>query len=197
LYLVLLAAAIVVFLVLCYRWRRWRIMQTSDPIIASDASVIIAFARIRRLQVLRDVFPVVQTTPTVWREVQRQMRGWRGEIQPYTARFFTGWLVVRRPRNTRLLRQISRQNPRLDRGEIEAIVLALDVQAKLLLIDEEQGRTQASALGLAIMGTLGVLKQAKHAGIIREARPFLDAMRATKFFLSQRLYERFLDSLGE
>lgn len=53
----------------------------------------------------------------------------------------------------------------LDRGEQESLALALLHQA-LLLIDEEQGRTAARQRGIPVRGTLGILIEAYHHGLL-------------------------------
>ncbi len=48
----------------------------------------------------------------------------------------------------------------LDEGERDAILLALEVKADLILIDERDGVSEALRLGLVVTGTLGVLDRA-------------------------------------
>jgi predicted nucleic acid-binding protein len=54
----------------------------------------------------------------------------------------------------------------LDPGESEAIALARASNARLLLMDEQRGRAVSQRLGLTIVGSLGVLIEAKKVGII-------------------------------
>jgi hypothetical protein len=49
----------------------------------------------------------------------------------------------------------------LHRGEAEAIALATDLKADIVLIDEQEGRQLASKTGLAVTGILGILLRAK------------------------------------
>ena len=72
----------------------------------------------------------------------------------------------------------------LDRGEAEAIALAIERRADLILVDEKRGRRIAAAAGLTVTGLLGVVARAKRTGLISPSqtcarpidrhRPFLD-----------------------
>ena len=54
----------------------------------------------------------------------------------------------------------------LDPGEHDAILLALQVKADLVIMDEREGVEEARRLGLIVTGTLGVLDRAAERGLI-------------------------------
>lgn len=82
-------------------------------------------------------------------------------------------------------------------GEREAIALALEIQAALVILDDLPARRIALAARLNVISTLGVLLGAKRAGLIDRIRPELESLLKTSFFLSPMLYAQLLAEAGE
>ena len=80
----------------------------------------------------------------------------------------------------------------LEPGERDAILLAEQVSAALLLIDERDGREAARHRGLKITGTLGVLDRAAERGLI-DFPVVIERLKGTTFRMSAVLLRQFLE----
>ncbi|MCL0096761.1 DUF3368 domain-containing protein [Thermodesulfovibrionales bacterium] len=65
----------------------------------------------------------------------------------------------------------------LDRGEAEAIMLALEVDAEQMLLDEREGRRVAKSLGLKVTGVLGILLRAQREGKLPSLQEVMDELQ--------------------
>jgi hypothetical protein len=83
----------------------------------------------------------------------------------------SGWIQVQEASNEPLA-QLLKQT--LDRGEAEAISLAIELEADWTLLDEREGRKVAKSLGLNVTGILGILLRAKQLGEIESIQPLID-----------------------
>ena len=86
----------------------------------------------------------------------------------------------------------------LHRGEAEAIALAADLRADIVLIDEQEGRQFAAHAGLQVSGVLGILLRAKLKGEIPALKPEIQLLRnKARFFISRSLEDKVLSEAGE
>jgi predicted nucleic acid-binding protein len=85
----------------------------------------------------------------------------------------------------------------LGKGESETIVLARELGADWVLVDERLARRKLDSLGFRTIGTLGVLLKAKDASFVQTIRPEVDKLRTRGFRLSKRVYEDVLRIAGE
>ena len=74
-------------------------------------------------------------------------------------------------------------------GESDTICLALEIGAQWVILDERPARRLAQALGLPLIGTLGVLLASKRRGLLPAVQPCVDALVTFGFRLSPDLYD--------
>ncbi len=159
-----------------------------EVLVVSNSSVIIALVRICRLDLLEKLFGKVIVPEAVWKEAT--VEGKPG----YEKIVRAGFLHVERARNMGLVALLEEF---IDTGEAEAIVLALELKADLLLVDDRDARNLAKKLGLQLMGTLGVIALAKYRGLIPKAKPIINQLIESGFWISRRVLEEFLKELNE
>lgn len=88
-------------------------------------------------------------------------------------------------------------NNSLDIGESEAIVLAQELNADFILLDDRAARGEAQSLNLNVLGTVGVLVRAKDKSLIQEVKPLLDALLKAGIYFDNTLYQLALKLAGE
>ena len=164
--------------------------MTTKLIVVSDATPLIALAKIGGLDWLHELFGEIVIPEAVYREVVVGGVGRSGSTEIRKA----NWVRVRVVSGQDRVRYLLTE---LDIGEAEAIVLAQELRADWLLIDEIRARTIAERLGLPVIGTVGLLLLAKQRGLITSVKPLLDALLAHRFRLSKRVYEFILEQAGE
>jgi predicted nucleic acid-binding protein len=79
----------------------------------------------------------------------------------------------------------------LGAGESEAISLALELKADVLLMDERKGRREALARGIAVAGTLNILESAAARGLVNLPEAIIRLQR-TSFRASPALLREIL-----
>jgi predicted nucleic acid-binding protein len=161
--------------------------------VASNTSPISNLAIIGRLSLLRRQFGEIWIPVAVQSELGHLSHpAALGDIQQALR---DGWIKPQALRADKVARLLAAA---LDPGESEAIALALELPADLILLDERDGRSAAERAGLRVTGVLGVLLHAKNDGQIKSMKPEIEALRTqARFFLSSRLEESVLAIAGE
>jgi predicted nucleic acid-binding protein len=85
----------------------------------------------------------------------------------------------------------------LDLGESETIVLAKELNANWVLMDEKKGRRKLTQLGLQKIGTLGLLLKAKEIGLLTEIRSHIEKLNRTGFNLNEKVIHSVLQQANE
>jgi uncharacterized protein len=85
----------------------------------------------------------------------------------------------------------------LHKGEAEAIVLATELRAERLVIDDQDARRFADRCGLKTVGTLGILLAARRRGEIASLRQEIDRLLALGFRVNPRLVAAVLQTADE
>ena len=159
-------------------------------ILVLDSSALITLARIGRLDVLRQIAGSAHIPEAVFAEVVQ-----RGQARPGSAEVAQAPWVARHQVQDQAT--VARLRARVGRGEAEAIVLARELQADALILDDATARRLAEAEGRNVFGLLGLLLHGKRTGVVEAVRPLLDEMIAAGFFIDDSLYRSILHQAEE
>ncbi len=155
--------------------------------IVSDASPLINLAKAEKLYLLKELFGKVLIEEEVRKEaVERGKEEGAPDALLIEKAVKEGWIEV-------LTIKKEKNIMGLHKGENNSILLAKEREC-LVLIDEEDGREVARAMGLKVKGCLFVLMKAVEKCLLSEdnAIKALDEMMAGGFRISARVYARFL-----
>jgi predicted nucleic acid-binding protein len=161
-------------------------------VVVADAGPLIGLARVGRLGLLKDLYESITVPEKVLDEIAAAGRKPGAAIISENVRL--GWIKVVPVNQSK---SADRLRALVDVGEAEAIQLASEMAADLLLIDDKKGRKFAKKRGLAIIGTGGVLIKAKQAGRLETVAPVLSELSKEGYRLSMPLCRRILERAGE
>lgn len=159
--------------------------------VVSNSSALMALSTVGHLEIIQRKFGAISIPEAVWQEtvIAGIHKPGAHEIRQ------ADWIHVEPIKNTLLAKALQKD---IDYSESEAIVLALEIEADLLLLDDKFARTIAINLGVTIMGTVGVLIWAKQAGFIPSLRDELDLLRSqANFRIGQDLMTKALREVHE
>ena len=151
-------------------------------LVVADASPLHYLILIGQQELLRRLYDSIVIPPRVAEELSQpstpvEVRAW--------VRNPPDWLTVdRRPLGDRIRN--------LDPGEADAIALALQLHANVLLIDEQRGRAEARRLGLRPLGVVGILEQASIQNLFELAPALTQLVTTTNFRIASSVIDDIL-----
>jgi predicted nucleic acid-binding protein len=160
-------------------------------IVVSNTTPLIGLASIERFDLLRQIFGEVFIAQAVYDEAVVAGHEVGGAKQEVVAATWVKTISVK----DRLAVDVLLDE--LDLGEAETIVLAREIAADWVLMDEKKGRRKLTQLGLQKIGTLGILLKAKQMGILSEIRPDIERLHQQGFSISQRVINAVLQQANE
>ncbi len=159
-------------------------------IVVSDTTALSNLFLIGQLELLHEVFGTVIILQLIYEELLALTT----PQYPMAKALSLDWIDVRAVTESGQ----SRFLPGLDPGETEAILLAEELNADWLILDEKRGRLVAERRGLPIIGLVGILLKAKQANLIESVKEILDLLIVEAgFWVSMDFYRKTLELAGE
>jgi uncharacterized protein len=158
------------------------------PKVVSNTTPIISLLKIGHLELLQKLYKTIFIPEAAYREIEV------GKAKPFSADLSKlDWIIIQKIKNRKPLIELDK----LDDGEAEVILLARELNADLVILDELLGRQFASSKGLVVTGTLGLLIKAKESCIIQKVEPLLRELQNQGIWMSDKLVSSILKKTNE
>lgn len=158
------------------------------PKIISNTTPLISLLKIGQLELLREIYETIIIPEAVFAEIEK------GKDKPYyTDISRLDWMSIQEIKDKKVLSYFFD----LDAGEAEVIVLATEIGADLVIIDETLGRRFAKHADLKVTGTIGILIKAEELGLVEKISPLLDEMQKKGIWINNKLKEKILAKVNE
>ncbi len=154
--------------------------------IIANTTPLIALAEIGQLDILRLLYDSVIIPEAVLQEIIEEPA--KSEVH------CANWIQtqsIQHPEEKQFYRA------RLHAGEVEVLILAREIQADLLLIDDNTAKKAAKFAGFSVTGTLGILLRAKRAGLIHSVAPLLNQLSDRGFYVVEKIRTYVLNAAEE
>lgn len=156
--------------------------------VISNTTPILSLLKINQLILLKELYGSLVVPSAVYYEIER------GRDWPYYVDLSKiEWIEVREVQNQESLNYFFD----LDRGEAEVLVLAKEIDAELVILDENLGRRYAKQLQLNLTGTIGVLLRSKRKGLVSSVKDLLLELKDKGVWLSPSLIDQVTKLAGE
>ncbi len=158
------------------------------PKVVSNTTPIISLLKLNRLELLKQLYTQIYIPIAVYSEIEA------GKAKG----FYKDLSKIDRIKIVEIQdKQAVKYFLDLDSGEAEAIVLATELNADLIILDEKLGRFHAKHADLKVTGTIGILLKAKTNGLIYELKPLLNELTRKGVWISEKIKREILIKTGE
>ena len=155
--------------------------------VVANTTPLISLASIGKLELLKDIFGEIIIADAVYNEIKAKKGFGYSEID-------TDYIKVQSIKGIAYRDFLLSQ---LDLGETETIILAKEIDADFVIIDENIAYKIAKSSELNVVRTLSLLLRAKEKELIPALKPLLDEMILKGRWYSQRVYKTILEQAGE
>lgn len=155
-----------------------------------DTGPLIFLSKLGRLGLLESAADKIRVAQAVIDEIQVKP----DETARAVALACQSWLSVRHVSNRQAVEILQAD---LGLGEAETIVLAKEIDAERVVMDDLDARRFAHRVGLELIGTLGLLLAARLEDKIASLQRELENLEGAGFRVSPELVERLLMEAGE
>jgi predicted nucleic acid-binding protein len=159
------------------------------PDIICDTSAIQYLYQLELLHILPKLADRVLVPPAVMDEIEVG----RAAGVPLPDLADLDWVIVQRPVSVAAVPLLTDLGP----GEAEVLMLAIEQKQVVAVLDDALARRIADTLDLPFTGTLGLLLDAKQAGLVPAVSPLLDRLQALRFRLAPDTRQLILKLAGE
>lgn len=160
-------------------------MPSAKNIIIVNSSPLIYLSAIDQISILQKLFREIIIPEAVKREIMSGGKDNFGFKEISTWK----WIKVKRIKNQLAKDYLSTD---IDEGESEVIVLAEELKAKTVIMDDRLGRRIAKLRGFNVIGTLRVLVSAKEKGVVAEIKPLIKQLKKAGFWISDDVQKAIL-----
>ncbi|MBN2261515.1 MAG: DUF3368 domain-containing protein [Prolixibacteraceae bacterium] len=153
------------------------------PKVISNTTPILSLLKLDKLFLLKELYQKIIIPTAVFDEIEN------GKDKPFYKNLKEyDWIQIQSIKYQPTLKYIFD----LDEGEAEVLILADEVQADLVILDELLGRRYAKQLDFKLTGTIGILLKSKEMGLIPEIKPLLYELVDKGTWLSPTLISKAL-----
>jgi len=158
--------------------------------VVADSSPLIILAKLSCFDLLNKVFPLLDISEEVYHEVVVSGAGLAGASEVAGAK----WIEVKQLQDRAVLLAAQQQHA-LGVGELSTILLAKELGASTVLLDDHNARKLAKSQGIQVRGSVGLLETFYLRGHLSDLRAAFRQL-LTQSYIEQRLLDLRLRALG-